>query len=336
MSNPLAHISGAASVRTARLLHRYDRVLRRRSPLDHPPTSVERLLIAIPHWRPTGSTADAKQSGSADERTARLLNCISSLREIPSAGTDIVVFTNRAEETEARLRHSFDASVSIAAAARALEPNGLKELRLTVTAWRPGRLYRHGFGLSWAHKPLFRAALDVGNISHLLYLEDDMLFGPANLDYWVWGRQCLHGTGLIPGFVRFERFSGDSWLTDLKSSIPRPHDTVPTMDDAEWFSMPNPYQALYVLDRALAIDHFQRSPSRSRIRSRMRPHDDLASASHGPIYDDAPAPQRWRTVVPLGPEGIHSAALVEHTSANYAADPSTALGSIRLSEVFDG
>jgi len=335
MASPLTHLSGAISVRVASALRQCDRLKRPVNSEEQPPESTERILIAVPHWRPTGTRRDAKSSGSASLRGHHLSSCVRSLQSLTGTQLDLVIYSNAPHETQRLLEENADIASVIAHAETALQTRSSEALSVTIAPWKPGRIYRHGFGLAWSHKSLFRAALQVEQISHLVYLEDDMLFDQANLDYWVWGRQCLHGTGLIPGFVRFEKFSGESWLTDLKSSMPRPHDTVPTMDEAEWFSMPNPYQALYVMDRALAIDHFNRSPSRSRIRSRLRPHDDLASASHGPIYDDAPTPRRWRTVVPFRPEGVHPAALIEHTAANYAADPSTSLGSIRLSEVFD-
>lgn len=336
MANPLTHLSGAISVRVASALRHSDRLKRPVNRGQQPPESTERILIAVPHWRPTGTRRDAKSSGSASLRGRHLSSCVKSLQSLTGTQVDLVIYSNAPTETQRLLYENTDVPSVIANADAALQARSCEALSVTIAPWKPGRIYRHGFGLAWSHKSLFRTALQVEQISHLVYLEDDMLFDQANLDYWVRGRQCLHGTGLIPGFVRFERFSGESWLTDLKSPISEPIDTVSTPDGSTWFSMPNPYQALYVMDRALATDHFRRSPSRSRLRSRLRPHDDLASASHGPIYDDAPSRPGWRTVVRLGTEGIASAALIEHSSANYAADPSTALGSVRVSEVFGG
>ena len=335
MASIISHIAGAASVRAARALSFVDGISTRKPRPELPPQQIDRVLIAIPHWRPTGLSSDAKDSGSVDERTSRLLRCLNSLFGLGGSAVDAVVYTNSPELTAHHLAERSEADVRLGSAASVLDehnPSG----GITVVPWVPGRFYRHGFGLAWAHKALFRQALSVPQISHMIYLEDDMLFGRANLEYWLKGRLELAPSGLIPGFVRFETTAGEQWLTDLKAPMGEPRHVVTTSDGRNWISMVNPYQALYVLDRPLAVDHFRRSPSRGRIRSRIRPHDDLASASHGAIYDDPPSGLNWRSVVPLSDGAIDPTALIEHTSANYANDPTTALATVRISEVFHG
>jgi hypothetical protein len=333
MASLLSHISGAASVRTARGLFLVDRLLVPRREEQTPPSQIERVLVAIPHWRPTGLSTDAKTSGTVDQRTSRLLECINSLLGLGGTETNIFVFTNSPTLTTEHLSERSGAEVRLGAGPNLLADRN-SATGITVVPWRPGRVYRHGFGLAWAHKALFKEALAVPEISHMVYLEDDMIFGRENLEYWLHGRTALASTGLIPGFVRYETSGGERWLTDLKTPTGKPTQVVTSRDGRSWISMVNPYQALYVLDRPLAIDHFRRSPSRSRIRSRLRPHDDLASASHGPIYDDPPQGLSWRSVVPLNDETIDPAALIEHSSANYVNDPTTDLATVRISEVF--
>lgn len=333
MASVLTHLSGAISVRTARALSAVDRVSAPKRGIEHPPQLIGRVLVAIPHWRPTGLASDAKSSGSVNERIDRLVRCIQSVVGLSDAGVDVAIYTNASMQTTQHLTGRSGLEVAVGSA-QSLLSTRRESTRILVVPWKPGRVYRHGFGLAWAHKSLFRQALEVPEFSHMVYLEDDMIFGRTNLEYWTRGRTELSASGLLPGFVRFECSAGERWLTDLKQPMSRPEPVVTTGDGRSWVTMVNPYQALYVLDRPLAIDHFRRSASRGRIRSRIRPHDDLASASHGPIYDDPPSGLAWRTVVPTEQGVIDPAALVEHASANYADDPTTDLATVRVSEVF--
>jgi hypothetical protein len=211
-----------------------------------------------------------------------------------------------------------------------------------VVGWRPGLRHRHGFYLTWGHVPLLRAAAESGSFSHLIYLEDDMCFTDDHLRYWVRYRAPLARLGLLPGFARFERRDGERYLVDaLRPLDPVARRRVVQVDGAEVgvVNLENPYQALYILDRALSETHFRFSRGRSPLRSSTSGWEVRERAASGPIFDDVPEGLGSRNVVPVTLDGdrhlLDPRCLVEHMAPTYssAADASR-FGALRVEELF--
>ena len=80
----------------------------------------------------------------------------------------------------------------------------------------------HPYLLTWGHFDIFRKHFQADtNISHFMYLEDDIEVKPNNIEYWLRGRESLRQAGLIPSFLRYEFASQEREMlsTDIKSSI---------------------------------------------------------------------------------------------------------------------
>ena len=66
--------------------------------------------------------------------------------------------------------------------------------------------------LPWYHLNLMRKLYNNKEITHFLYLEDDILIDKNNLNYWINSRKVLKRFNLIPGFIRTEVNQNDNEL----------------------------------------------------------------------------------------------------------------------------
>ena len=88
-------------------------------------------------------------------------------------------------------------------------------------------------------------------------------------------------------------------------------------------SLDNPYQGMYIVDRALAIEHLSNSPARSPVLSRAIRWSIRERVAMGPIFDDVPPGFGSRNVVPLqcfgpGEYRLDPSCLIEHLTGNYS------------------
>lgn len=308
---------------------------------DSGPDSLPSAVLAVvPHWRPESPDLIA-------DRLSFLRRCISSLLSLDVDQVVVVIVTNDAAATEDAVAEEMlkPYSVPVRRISHAKRLNGpwTKRREVVVVDWRPGFIRRHGFYLTWAHAPILRRAARAGEFSHLIYLEDDLRFTDENLRYWCRYRQPLAAVGLLPGFVRFEWRGGVRYVTDQVERLPprlgrRP---VPAADDelcGHAVNLPNPYQALYVLDRELADKHFRFSRSRSPLRSNLSGWDIRERAATGPVFDDVPVGLKSRNVVPVHLEAdsqrVHPGSLIEHMAGNYAHDSRSKFGKITVDDLF--
>jgi hypothetical protein len=111
-------------------------------------------------------------------------------------------------------------------------------------------------------KTLFQNDAD---ITHFLYLEDDILVLPKNISYWVESRKILKSKKLIPSFLRYElkKFNIYEWQSffnkklrmfsvDVTEKIK--FDLLPKVFKTKKYcfvNIPQPYQGMYFLDREL-------------------------------------------------------------------------------------
>lgn len=191
----------------------------------------------------------------------------------------------------------------------------------------------HPYLLPWCHFEVFRQQLDLGGVSHFLYIEDDLLVTPENIAYWVDGRERLASLGIIPSFLRFEEAArGELVATDVTKSLrlsrlPR----VRTQDGKLYCNLPQPYQGLYLLDRPLAAEHFSGvTSSPDHVVGGIR-----EAAALGVTFGQVPRGCYSRNFLELDEEAKapDPASLVRHLANNYANNEASEFGSIPLKEL---
>lgn len=196
-------------------------------------------------------------------------------------------------------------------------------------------LLGHPFLLTWCHREIFRQRFDQDpDISHFLYLEDDIQVGPHNIEYWLRGREALRPLGLIPSFLRFERCNNQG--PDLSTDVINPVDRhkLPNVRMSEQYSfvnMPNPYQAMYLLDRELMaemIDNPKCGPESGSWGIREK-------AAQGVTFSQVPDGCISRNFVGFDTARgeIDPGSLVHHTPNNYADDPGSRFGKIAIQDL---
>lgn len=308
------------------------------------------MVVTVSHWRdPRGAAA------TAVERRSYLAACVESVLGLEVDQVVVVVLTNDSQHVAEDLALDLDArfdqptAVRVLPNADALQPPFDERRQVFSIGWKPGRLARTasrnpGFYLTWAHKAALRRVFRDPELSLLVYLEDDIKFTDESLDYWCRYRKPLAEIGLLPGFVRYEDREGVRYVVDqVRRQVVRQEIRLRGIDGAPAFTeLENPYQGMYLLDRALAERHLRYSPYRGPARS------TLASgvywlvrerAAYGPMHDDVPAGFRSRHVVPVRVAGrashrLDPMCLLEHMGRTYVDQGDSRFGNVPLEDLF--
>lgn len=194
----------------------------------------------------------------------------------------------------------------------------------------------HPFFLTWIHREVFKQLRQSNpDISHYLYLEDDILFTADNLAYWLEGREALRELGLLPGFLRYEvdavgrRVATDVLRPEVFAALPR---VDSDSSERSWVNLRSSYQGMWFMDREL-FDEFLVSDSFGpdfghwRIRER---------ATQGLIFQSVPKGCFTRTFLHVAkPNTLDSRVWVHHLSNRYALDGGSRLAKIPVEEVLD-
>lgn len=193
----------------------------------------------------------------------------------------------------------------------------------------------HPYLLTWSHLDLFREYYkSCEEISHFLYIEDDILVRKENIEYWLKGREALSSLGIIPSFLRYEIPAGSSVKvsTDITarvrfSWIPR----VRISSSYYYANLPQPYQGMYLLDRALAGVHLfgpSSNPDFGRWSIREK-------AAQGVTFLEVPDGCFSRNFVGVDvlKKSIDPGALIHHLPNNYADRPDTSFGKIPIEKI---
>jgi hypothetical protein len=283
-----------------------------RHPTDHGAESA-RILVAISfHFDFT--------------RLGFLGEVLRSLSEFPVAAIEVVVLTNVADaETIAPLRRL------------CLETLGdLCNIRTEVDLASP-------WDLTWRHKVIIAdefIARNHGDFTHFVYLEGDIRLTFANFCYWLEFRDLLRPAGLLPAFVRMEyrEATGGYTASDAFWPIYVPVQPYLRIDDMFLVNMPNPYNPLYLLDRELAREYVT-SPSFDQGKSIEVARWGISErAAMGLCLENVPIPFRSRYVVPVSARTGKTPpfAWTLHIPNNYASDPRSPLGKVRMDSLFAG
>ena len=328
----IGHFAELAATRLAHALAGADRLRAAVSRGSDPPGDLgapaESVLAVVAHWRP----------GTPD-RLPYVEQCVRGVLALSGRQVVAVVLTNdpgpAAHELAERL-----GPVPVRVAEAGEVPGASLEREVLVVGWRPGLRHRHGFYLTWGHVPILRAAARGGRFSHLVYLEDDMRLTDAHLRYWSRYRRPLAEHGLLPGFVRYEQREGERYLVDALEPVdPAVRRRVVGVDCApvSFVNLANPYQALYILDGALAATHFRFSRGRTPLRSRTSEWEVRERAASGPIFDEVPEGLVSRNVVPVriddGRQLLDPDCLIEHMAPTHSSSTGP-FGKVRVDELF--
>lgn len=313
-----------------------------------------RVVVTIAHWR-------AAQRGGLWDDDEVLLTCVRRLLAMPTASMHVIILTNDGPATDRVLAEGSargqgplaDVMVQHDGWERRLGQDGPN-----VTVLQPRlRWPRHsGLYLTWAHKRVLRRALLEPTVTHLVYLEDDIGLTEDNLRYWIRTRPALEPIGLIPGFLLFESHTDQRFL--IQQTAPGQRSTVcesldvPGLGTVSLVRAELPYHASYVMDRALASDHFTRSALRSPFRSRVAGWGVRERAAAGPVFGPSSTPLKnvvrigsapplppARNAVPIrrsddgsGTPRVVEGALLEHLRPTYSTAPDVASGKLPVED----
>jgi hypothetical protein len=201
----------------------------------------------------------------------------------------------------------------------------------------------HPFHLTWCHKEIITDQFlkcNQGRYSHFIYLEDDILLSFANFCYFVEFREILCPFGLLPSFLRAEYSAnlGALVASDAFWPVYIPVQSHLCRDDFVMLNMPNPYNPCFVLDLELA-EEYVRSRSFDREASRaVCPWGVRERAALGLCLENVPPPFQTRYLVPVSRRTgkLPEFARISHLPNNYANDPLSPLGKVRVDELFVG
>lgn len=263
---------------------------------------VEHLVIAVPCY-----------SGG---KPIRYLHDIAVSWAQLAPRVDVILITDDAERPEFKEFAEFHPQLRV----RVVQPSVLG----------------HPYFLTWIHRELFKQ-LHVENpgISHYLYLEDDIVFGVENLEYWLEGRRMLRPLRLFPGFLRFEidasgrEVSTDVLRTEVFAALPR---VDVARSGRSWVNLRSSYEGMWLMDRELfeeflVSDSFGPDFGHWKVRER---------ATQGLIFQSVPAGCFTRKFVGvLENRTVDPRVWIHHLSNRYAVDAASRFAKIPSDAVVD-
>jgi len=198
-------------------------------------------------------------------------------------------------------------------------------------------LLGHPYLLTWCHQKVFRDHLTEDKaISHFMYIEDDIVMTPENIEYWLDGREALRSIGLIPSFLRYEcsSITSEKFATDLTRQVnpliaPKAYGNG---KDYAYMNLPQPYQGMYLLDRQLIEEHLSSGSSSPDFGS----WPIREKAAQGITFLNVPRPFNSRNAIgySISKKVIDRRSLIHHAANNYVDDPRSQLGKIPINNLF--
>ena len=210
----------------------------------HSKAQASRILVTIPlYFRPS--------------RLIYLIDVVRTLADFPVQTLTMMILTNTHDAEELETLKSLVAPF-----------NSMGKV-FVIQSVAPTEL---SFDLCWAHRSIIKEYFCTQSCeyTHFIYFEDDIWFSYQNFCYFLYGREYLRSSGLLPSFVRVEfnakesRFySTDQW--EHMDFASRPH-----IDNglSKFIPIDSVYNATYILDHELAYE-FVNSRSFDPERSRQ-------------------------------------------------------------------
>ncbi len=207
----------------------------------------------------------------------------------------------------------------------------------------------HNRMLPWYHLNLMKKLFIVDDITHFLYLEDDILIDKSNFKYWLNSRKILKEFNLIPGFVRTENNKSNNQLYAIDFLKKSKLDFLPKVKvNNDYFFVNNefPYQGMYLYDRQLMEEHLFGPSSNpdcghgafdtNFIDERMINLDLMAKANIGLTYTNPPNAFLSRIVIPFNnkKKRIDPVCEIKHLSNRYA-NVESSFGNIKIQEAIE-
>lgn len=189
-------------------------------------------------------------------------------------------------------------------------------------------LIGHPVLLTWTHRDVFRYLMENDNeVTHFLYVEDDICVRSENIIYWMSGRELLRSSGQYPSFVRYEQreIDGERYSSDaMGSADPRSLPTILFKNNYAFVNLPWPYQGMYLLDREQMAEHLYGPSSHPNFGS----WNIQEKAAQGLTFAAVPQGFTSRNLVGYRVDfgQIDENCLVHHLPNNYIDMPGTLLG----------
>ena len=200
--------------------------------------------------------------------------------------------------------------------------------------------------LPWYHVNLMRKIVNRTEITHFIYLEDDILLSKKNVYYWINSRKILKKFNLIPGFTRTETNPINKKIYAIDFVKKNELKDLPNLYLNKTYDFINhhyPYQGMYLYDRELMKEYLFGPASNpdcghgaykiNYLDTRMINLDLMAKANIGLTYIDVPEGfyNRIVTLYNKDQQRIDKVCCVEHLSQKYSNEDSS-FGNIKLEE----
>jgi hypothetical protein len=197
----------------------------------------------------------------------------------------------------------------------------------------------HPYYLPWAQKRLIveRFLRSGSPFTHVISMEDDMLFGREGFRYWLQHRPLLAAHGLVPSFMRTEMRPADPviYATDATAANSLASRLSVRVGEFAFVALDNPYCALFVLDRTLAREYAASDSFQIGASMSVSPWWTRERAAMGLCWEHPPRGFLVRHVVPVDETtmSVASCSHVRHLPGNYANNPASPFGKIAVDAV---
>jgi hypothetical protein len=213
--------------------------------------------------------------------------------------------------------------------------NAVKQGRTLAVEIHTPTYLGHPYLLTWCHLYTFRELFNSDeSITHFMYVEDDIFITPKNIEYWLRGLVNLKKEGLIPSFLRYEKMDYSTELYSTDAFTRSIFHELPRMEISEnycYLNLPEPYQGMYLLDRELMYEHLN-GPSSIPEKT---PWHIREKAAAGLTFTNVRQGCYSRNFIgyDFANKTIDPNSFIHHLPNNYATNPGTPLGKIKINEL---
>ena len=199
-----------------------------------------------------------------------------------------------------------------------------------------GNKYEDPKELTWSHKNLLKQKFVDQDFDYFIYTEDDHRISYTNFSYFCQYKDAAGKGRLIPGFVRTEINYDDMeiYSTDQFSKNNVKMKKKLELDDFYFITLDNPYYGFFILDQELAREYIN-TKSFYKDKSKETYNWEISERSAMALtFESAPEGFYARVAVPVSRDGqLLSMCCIHHLPNNYANNPHTPLGKIKLRDV---